>query len=114
MAHGEVVDFSYGAVGGLIEIADIFWHQIDGACARAGFDPLALPFDRFLNLVYAWAVERVQADEEAMDRLHDALFEADIRRRGARGDNVSPEVVEEEMALFRAASSSLQTEMKRG
>jgi hypothetical protein len=49
-----------------------------------------------------------------MDRLHDALFEADVRRRGERGDNVSPEVIEEEMALFRAASSSLQTEMKRG
>lgn len=114
MAHGEVVDFSYGAVGGLIEIADVYWHQIDGACARAGVDPLSLPFDRFLNLVYAWATEWLRADEEAFDNFHDALFEADIRRRGARGDNVSPEVIEEEMALFRAASTTLKTEMSRG
>jgi hypothetical protein len=35
--------------------------------------------------------------------------------RGTRSpDNVSPEVVDEEMALFRAASTSLKTEMMRG
>lgn len=113
MADGEVVYFSYGAVVGLIQIADEFWTEIDGACARSGVDPFGLPFHRFLNLVYTWSVERLAYEEGARADFDDALFTP--MARGTRSpDNVSPEVVDEEMALFRAASTSLKTEMMRG
>lgn len=34
---------------------------LDGAAAAAGFDPLTLPPDRFLNWVYQWAMSRLDA-----------------------------------------------------
>lgn len=113
MADGEVVGFPYTAVAGLVHIADEFWHEIDGACARAGVDPLELPFHRFLNLVYAWACERVQYSEDGREKLDDALFGAAERRNAARGDNVSPETVAEEMELFNAFASQ-HAQLSRG
>jgi hypothetical protein len=107
-----VVRFSYRAVCGLIYLADHFWAEIDGACARRGVDPLSLGFDRFLNLIYSWACERVQHDENGRAELDEALFgtEERDRRRGLRGDNVSQEVVDEEWALFNALST-MKTEV---
>jgi hypothetical protein len=113
MADGEVVIFSYSAVAGLIRIADEFWHEIDGACARTGFDPLGLPFDRFLNLIYSWACERVQFSENGRTELDEALFGEDERRSGTEPDNVAPRVVEEEMALFQAFSAE-HSQLSRG
>jgi hypothetical protein len=106
-----VVDFPYRAVGGLIAIADEFWPEIDGACALVGVDPLGLTFPRFLNLIYAWVCQRIQGAEGAREQLDEALF-TPVDERGLRDpDNVAPEVIEEEMALFRAASMSLRSEM---
>jgi len=108
-----VVGFPYSAVGGLIHIADEFWHEIDGACARAGVDPLALPFPRFLNLIYAWACERVQYTENGRTELDEALFSAEARRDRADSDSVSPEVIAEEMELFQAFSAE-HSQLSRG
>jgi len=113
MADGEVVDFSYPAVAGLIRIADEFWPEIDGACARTGFDPLELPFDRFLNLIYAWSCERVQYSENGRAELDEALFGEENRQTGVEPDSVAPEVVEEEMALFQAFSTE-HSQLSRG
>jgi hypothetical protein len=107
-----VVHFSYQAVTGLIYIADQYWHEFDGACARQGVDPLALPFNRFLNAVYAWAVERLQYAEDARQEFDDALFDERGTRRGAaRGDNVSQKVIDEEWELFNAFAMTAKTEM---
>jgi hypothetical protein len=100
-------EFSYGALVGLIYIADEYWTEIDGSCARQGVNPLDLPFDRFLRLVYSWIVERIQYTEGAHADLDEALFGFDARLR-REPDSVSLEVVEEEMALFRSASATLQ------
>jgi len=113
VADGEVVEFSYPAVAGLIRIADEFWPEIDGTCARTGFDPLGLPFDRFLNLIYSWACERVQYSENGRTELDDALFGEQARRNRAEPDSVAPEVVEEEMALFQAFSTE-HSQLSRG
>jgi hypothetical protein len=109
-----MVGFSYGAVLGLIEIADQYWGEIDGACARYGVDPFALPFPRFLRLVYAWVIERVENSETGREDVEEALFGIDAMRLGHEPDSVAPEVVDEEMALFRAASTVLQAEIGRG
>jgi len=106
--------FSYRAIVGLIGIADDYWSEIDGACAREGVDPLGLPFTRFLNLVYSWVCERVQYSEDGREQLDEMLFGLDPLRDGVEPDNVAPEVVDEEMALFRAASQTLQSEIGRG
>lgn len=113
MAHGEVVDFSYRAVDGLIRIADEFWHEIDGSCARTGFDPRDLPFDRFLNLIYSWACQRVQYAENGRTELDEALFGEEDHQIGVEPDSVAPKVVEEEMALFQAFSTE-HSQLSRG
>lgn len=114
MADGGMVGFTYGAVVGILQLADDFWHEIDGACARQGFDPLTLPFHRFLNLVYSWVCDRLKYSQEGREQLDEALFGEDARRPRGEPDNVAPEVVEEEMALFRAASQTLRSEIGRG
>ena len=107
-----MVDFSYRAVVGLVHVADRYWHDIDGACAREGVDPFSLPFDRFLNLVYAWAVERLQNVENGRAEFDAALFDASKDRRFAnRGDNVSQEVIDEEWELFNSFAATAKTEM---
>jgi hypothetical protein len=35
------------------------WHELDGIWAGHGVDPLALRFDRFLNMIYAEMAQRV-------------------------------------------------------
>jgi hypothetical protein len=75
----------YPVVVRLHAIADDEWAAIDGQCAAQGVDPLALSPDRFCNLIYAWALSRVE------DRAKfDALLSAPLpgRERTAR---VSPE-----------------------
>lgn len=114
MADVGVDRFSYQAVVGLIAIADECWNEIDGTCARSGVNPLSLPFDRFLRLVYAWVMDRIQYDPDTRGDIDEALFGVEGRRGPVTPDSVAPEVVDEEMALFRAASATLQTDVKRG
>jgi hypothetical protein len=47
----------YWAVQRLVGLVTSEWHLFDGQMALRGVDPIALPFDRFLNLVFAWATE---------------------------------------------------------
>jgi hypothetical protein len=44
-------------------VADANWERIDGGAAGRGVDPLRLRFDRFLNFVWTWAIERVEDPE---------------------------------------------------
>jgi hypothetical protein len=45
-------------------IAREHWDAIDGKCAAEGIDPFALAPHRFCNLIYVWAIERVEDDAE--------------------------------------------------
>ena len=58
----------YTVVLRLYAVADAHWPQIDGDLAQRGIDPFTLPVHRFCNLIYAWAVARVQ-DREHFDAV---------------------------------------------
>lgn len=74
----------------LYAIAAERWAEIDGLCAQNGVDPIRLRPDRFCNLIYAWAVERVE-DRERFDFDLNAPMpgqvrqpsEAELEREGA-------------------------------
>lgn len=97
MADGGVVHFPYGAVVRLLGIAALHWRAIDGACARAGFDPLDLPLTRFLNLVLDWTREHTKTDDWEMVEAEIFAPLAFTRRDP---DNVPQSVVDNEMELF--------------
>lgn len=92
-----MVHFPYGAVVRLFGIAALHWRKIDGACARAGFDPLDLPLSRFLSLVLQWTQEHT--DPENWEMVEQEIF-APLAINGRDPDNVSQSVVEEEMQMF--------------
>lgn len=50
----------YEVVVRLHAVAIDEWPAIDGTCAAAGIDPFALSPNRFCNLIYAWALARVE------------------------------------------------------
>jgi hypothetical protein len=52
----------------LISIAETNWERLDGDMAAKGVDPMGLPFDRFLNLVYAFAVNQFN-DEKDLNKF---------------------------------------------
>ena len=98
MADGAVPGFSYYTALRLFRLAGEFWREIDGACARQGFDPLDLGVDRFLNLVHSWLMERVShAEEKDRDAFTQQLFAAPT---GVDPDRVTQQVIDEEMSLF--------------
>jgi len=41
------------------------WNRFDGQMVMKNVDPLALPFDRFLNLVYAWYIDGLEEPDIA-------------------------------------------------
>ena len=92
-----MVGFSYEAAVRLVRIAESYWREIDGACARRGIDPLSLDFARFLNLVYSFITEHM--DEETRTRFEEDLY-APIEGRDP--DEVPSSVIEDEMAAFMA------------
>lgn len=47
----------------LIAVADNDWMSFDGWCAARSIDPLMLPLDRFVNLIYHWATDGADPDE---------------------------------------------------
>lgn len=48
------------------------WFAFDGAMAMRGVDPLSLPFDRFLHLVYAHLIEH--ADKKQREEIDKQLM----------------------------------------
>ena len=97
-----MAEFSYLTASRLVALLATYWREIDGACARQGFDPLDLPFDRLLNLVYAWVEERMAyAKDEDRTRFNEWLWEPP---KGKDPDSVPQEVIDEEMSLFHAAA----------
>lgn len=85
----------------LVQIAEHYWFEIDGELALAGVDLMRLPFRRQLTAVMSWANPRGARKDTELDEYIAWLFSpfevADI-------DNVSQEVIDNEMAAFRAFS----------
>jgi hypothetical protein len=81
-----VVRPPYSVVQRLVALAAEHWAAIDGEAAAGGADYFALSFDRFLNAVYWWAVQRVKDVER---------FIADLERPVA--GQVSMSVTEQDL-----------------
>lgn len=92
--------FPYPAVVRLVRYAAHYWHTIDGQCALRGVDLVKLPFRRFLAAIYTWLIENTAPKEEDRVRLHEELHSP---LPGSDPDKVAPEVIEDEMAIFRAS-----------
>jgi hypothetical protein len=99
----------YEACVRLVAFAGHYWEAFDGELASRQVDPLDLPVNRFLNAIYAFllneirgnGMQRVQIDE-AKTSLENELSKP---LPGAKRMKVSDSVVNDEMALFRAAAS---------
>ena len=105
MADVGVVRFSYPAVVRLVQLAGLYWREIDGACAREGFDPLDLGITRFCHLILDWA--RQHTKEEDWDMVEGEIFAPFLDQR--QPDWVPPQVVEEEMSLFSTFARQNET-----
>ena len=71
----------YPAALRLQAIAAERWGEIDGAAAAQGVDPFLLRPDRFCNLIYWWATQRVEDRREFDALLLDPLPRAARRAR---------------------------------
>ena len=101
MADRGMVGFPYPAFIRLVQVAGLYWREIDGACARRGIDPLALEPARFCHLVLSWVQEHTKPEDwEMVEAEIFAPFESSVRDP----DAVPQVVVEEEMSLFASFS----------
>lgn len=82
----------------LLYVAAERWVEIDGEAASNGSDLLDLPLDRFLNAIYYWAIQRVDADDRAQFDMQ--LYEP------LPGREPSPETVKMEMDSFATFASA--------
>lgn len=102
MADGQGVGPPYWVAARLTATARHNWTMFDGWAASRAVDPLGLPPDRFLNLVYYWLVRN--ADEKRR-----ASIDRDLNRPPA-GEQAptdeGPWSAEAEMAVFAKASSA--------
>ena len=73
----------YPTVLRLIALAGERWAEIDGELAARGIDAFGLRIDRFLNLIYAWYVARVE-DRERFEMMLTAPLPGARRRRAPR------------------------------
>ena len=90
----------YPAVVRLLAIAQRHWAAIDGEAASRGADYLSLPFDRFLNAIYWWTVQRVKDPDRFVIELEDPLD-------GSRRREVTEADLAEDGASFLAFTAAL-------
>lgn len=80
----------------LLAMASGQWDTFDGWTAAQGVDPLALPFDRLLSLIYFWATK--DGDPEQVERFYIRLWRPPPGETPTKG----PWTAEAEMDAFRA------------
>jgi len=56
----------------LLDIAKATWQRFDGWAVERGVDPMALPFDRFLNFIHHYATDG--GDEAEIDQFETRLY----------------------------------------
>lgn len=85
------------------------WALFDGELASRDIDPLYMPFDRFLNLIYWWAVQ--DADPKEIDKFDRQLWRPPKGEAPAAGSPWSPEA---ETAAFASLAATFGTGMRNG
>lgn len=106
MAHGQGVRPPYWSAARLTATARARWHEFDGWAASCGVDPLDLPIDRFLNLVYYWLMQGVKPSERDRVEAQLAAPPSGADPAEVEEDPDSPWSADAEMAAFRAAQSA--------
>lgn len=89
----------------LLNTAKARWSAFDGwaAATMSGADPLDLPFDRLLNLIYHWIVK--DADPDEVPKFDARLWRPPPGRAAAPGSPWSPEA---ETAAFRGLAAAIK------
>lgn len=89
----------------LIQIAEHYWWELDGQLAFAGIEELTrLPFRRFLTAIMHFARPKGYSEEsEEQTRRFDEWLFSPLGLLDP--DNVPEDVIEDEMAAFRAFST---------
>lgn len=72
------------------------WSTFDGWAVSRGFDPLTLPFDRFLSVVYHWATRGGEPEE--VEKFNTRLYRPPKGEVATHG----PWTAEAETAAFAA------------
>jgi hypothetical protein len=91
----------------LIGIAETNWDRLDGDMAAKGVDPMELPFDRFLNLIYAFAVSSF-SDEKDLNRFEARLNLPIPGIRSKIAETASPWAPERETAALGGLAAALR------
>ena len=86
----------------LVYIAGQNCQRFDGLMASRNIDPLDLPMDRFLSLVYWWWTEG--ADDQARQRFDARLW---MPPKGEVPDKRSPWSAENETSAFKALKAGV-------
>ncbi len=89
----------------LVGTAKANWAVFDGWCASRNLDPLELPFDRFLNTVYYWAIRN--GDEDSIKKFDRKLW---MPEKGAEIPAESPWSAENETSTFQALKNMISPE----
>lgn len=93
----------------LVVTARANWDVFDGwsMTVLAGGDPLRLPLDRFLNLVYYWLVK--DGDSEGIQKMNLKLW---MPPKGEAAPKNSPWSAEAETSAFKAFSAEVQGKVR--
>lgn len=91
----------YGNAAHLVGIAAQHWQAIDGEAASRGADFLQLPFDRFLNVIFWWSVQRVK-DVEHFQYDLEKPFPLPMEAFVAAGSLVTEAELDADAASFMA------------
>jgi hypothetical protein len=89
-------------------IARDHWDSIDGAAAAAGVDPFALSPHRFCNLVYAWALQRVEDVAKFDAELTAPLPGANRQRATRRQTAEESRAATNDLAAFASWAQTVQ------
>lgn len=81
------------------------WAAFDGwaAAALGGADPLDLPLDRMLNLIYHWIIRHAEPDE--VEKFDNRLWRPPVGETPPPGSPWSPE---KETAAFRGFAAQVR------
>lgn len=92
----------------LCSFAASYWQAFDGEFAARGQDPLDLPFDRFLNAVYAFVVRERRGGALSEVSLDDAIrwLDAELAKPIPGYARESRQDADDELALFRRAQGA--------
>lgn len=91
----------YATCVGLLATAAGGWEILDGEAALKGVDPIRLPFHRFLNLIYYWAIRSMNEEKRAE---FDTLL---LQPPKSRAEKPSQMEAEDEGAAFLAFQSRM-------